>query len=73
MTRPALLFTLLTLLTAALFIGDLAVGSVDITLGKVWAALSGGECEPAPRTIILKIRLLKAVTARMAGPAPAAR
>lgn len=72
MTRPALLFTLLTLLTAALFIGDLAVGSVDIPLGKVWAALSGGECNPALRTIILKIRLLKAVTALLAGAALAA-
>lgn len=72
MTRPALLFTLLTLLTAALFIGDLAVGSVDIPLGKVWAALSGGECDPALRTIILKIRLLKAVTALLAGAALAA-
>ncbi|HIY15669.1 MAG TPA: iron ABC transporter permease [Candidatus Alistipes cottocaccae] len=72
MTRPALLFTLLTLLTAALFIGDLAVGSVDIPLGKVWAALSGGECDPALRTIILKIRLLKAATALLAGAALAA-
>ena len=72
MTRPALLFTLLTLLTAALFIGDLAVGAVDIPLGKVWAALSGGECDPALRTIILKIRLLKAVTALLAGAALAA-
>ena len=72
MTRPALLFTLLTLLTAALFIGDLAVGSVDIPLGKVWAALSGGECDPTLRTIILKIRLLKAVTALLAGAALAA-
>ena len=72
MTRPALLFTLLTLLTAALFIGDLAVGSVDIPIGKVWAALSGGECDPALRTIILKIRLLKAVTALLAGAALAA-
>ena len=72
MTRPALLFTLLTLLTAALFIGDLAVGPVDIPLGKVWAALSGGECDPALRTIILKIRLLKAVTALLAGAALAA-
>ena len=72
MTRPALLFTLLTLLTAALFIGDLAVGSVDIPLGEVWAALSGGECDPTLRTIILKIRLLKAVTALLAGAALAA-
>ena len=68
MSRHALLFTLLVLLTAALFIGDLAVGSVDIPLPEVWNAL----CDPTYRTIILKIRLLKALTALLAGSALAA-
>ena len=72
MSRTALLFTLLTLLTAALFVGDLAVGSVDIPLREVWAALTGGGCDPTNRTIILKIRLLKALTALLAGSALAA-
>ncbi len=72
MSRTALLFTLLTLLTAALFVGDLAVGSVDIPLREVWAALTGGDCDPTNRTIILKIRLLKALTALLAGSALAA-
>ena len=72
MTRPALLFMLLALATAALFIGDLAVGSVDIPLSEVWAALTGGPCDPTNGTIILKIRLLKAVTALLAGSALAA-
>ena len=72
MTRTALLFMLLALATAALFIGDLAVGSVDIPLSEVWAALTGGPCDPTNGTIILKIRLLKAVTALLAGSALAA-
>ena len=72
MTRPALLFVLLALATAALFIGDLAVGSVDIPISEVWAALTGGPCDPTNGTIILKIRLLKAVTALLAGSALAA-
>ncbi len=72
MTRPALLFVLLALATAALFIGDLAVGSVDIPISEVWAALTGGPCAPTNGTIILKIRLLKAVTALLAGSALAA-
>ena len=72
MTRTTLLFVLLTLLTAALFIGDLAVGSVDIPLAEVWAALTGGVCDPTTSTIILKIRLLKALTALLAGSALAA-
>ena len=71
MKRPALLFTLLALTTAALFLCDLAVGSVDIPLSDVMGALTGGPCDPTTHTIILKIRLLKAVTALLAGSAPA--
>ncbi|WP_298033593.1 iron ABC transporter permease [uncultured Alistipes sp.] len=70
--RTTLLFTALALLTAALFAADLLVGSVAVTPGEVWAALTGGGCDPAARDIILKIRLLKAVTALFAGAALAA-
>lgn len=72
MKRPALLFTLLGILTAGLFVADLAVGSVSVPLREVWAALTGGECDPATGDIILKIRLLKAITAVLAGAALAA-
>lgn len=72
MTRTALLFLLLALLTAALFAADLMVGSVDVAPREVWAALMGGACDPAARDIVLKIRLLKAVTALFAGAALAA-
>ena len=54
--RTAILFTVLSLLTAALFTAALLVGSVAV----------------AVRDIILKIRLLKAVTALFAGAALAA-
>ena len=70
--RTTFLFTALGLLTATLFIADLAVGSVAVPLGDVWAALTGGSCDPATSDIILKIRLLKAVTALFAGAALAA-
>lgn len=43
--RTTFLFTALGLLTAALFIADLAVGSVAVPLGDVWAALTGGACD----------------------------
>lgn len=69
MSRNALLFTLLSLLTAALFAADLLVGSVAVSPREVWAALTGGDCDGAVRDIILKIRLLKAVTALFAGAA----
>ena len=71
-SRTTFLFTALGLLTAALFIADLAVGSVAVPLGDVWAALTDGSCDPATSDIILKIRLLKAVTALFAGAALAA-
>lgn len=70
--RTAILFTVLSLLTAALFTADLLVGSVSVALRDIWAALTGGSCDPAVRDIILKIRLLKAVTALFAGAALAA-
>ena len=71
--RTAILFTVLSLLTAALFTADLLVGSVAVALRDIWAALTGGSCDPAVRDIILKIRLLKAVKALFAGAALAAR
>ena len=67
--RTAILFTVLSLLTAALFTADLLIGSVAVALRDIWAALTGGSCDPAVRDIILKIRLLKAVTALFAGAA----
>ncbi len=70
--RTAILFTVLSLLTAALFTADLLIGSVAVALRDIWAALTGGSCDPAVRDIILKIRLLKAVTALLAGAALAA-
>ena len=70
--RTAILFTVLSLLTAALFTADLLVGSVAVARRDIWAALTGGSCDPAVRDIILKIRLLKAVTALFAGAALAA-
>ncbi len=53
----------------AFFIADLAIGSTAIHLGDVWAALTGGECDVATRDIVLKIRLIKAVMAILAGAA----
>lgn len=69
MSRTTILFILLSLLTVLLFVADLAVGSVSISPGEVWAALTGGACDESVRDIILKFRLLKAVTALFAGAA----
>lgn len=72
MTRNRLLFIFLSLLCVALFVLDLTLGSTDIALGDVWAALTGGEVDGVVRDIVLKIRLTKAVVAVAAGAALAA-
>ena len=72
MTRNRLLFIFLSLLCAALFVLDLTLGSTDIALGDVWAALTSGEVDGVVRDIVLKIRLTKAVVAVAAGAALAA-
>lgn len=72
MTRNRLLFIFLSLLCVALFVLDLTLGSTDIALDDVWAALTGGEVDGVVRDIVLKIRLTKAVVAVAAGAALAA-
>jgi iron complex transport system permease protein len=73
MQRPAALLVLLAVLTAFLFLLDLAVGSVTIPLVSVWRALVGGAVpDEAWRTIVLGVRLPEAVTAAVAGASLAA-
>ncbi len=70
--QHTLLFAALAVAVAALFVCDIAVGSVDIPLRDICRAISGGDIDPSLRHIILDIRLTKAVTALLAGAALAA-
>lgn len=63
------MFISLSVLLMLLFAVDLSVGSVSIPLRQVFAALTGGDCPPATAGIILRIRLIKAVVAVIAGAA----
>ena len=65
----AILFAILTILALLLFAIDMMVGSIGIAARDVWAALTGGECDPVTRKIILDIRLMKATLAILAGAA----
>ena len=67
--RSTILFITLTALVVVLFAVDMMVGSVGIPAGDVWAALTGGECDPITRKIIIDIRLMKAIVAILAGAA----
>ncbi len=64
-----ILFTLLTILLVALFAIDMMVGAVGISASEVWAAITGGECDPIKAKIIIDVRLMKAVVAILAGAA----
>ena len=66
-SRSTILFSILITLTVSLFLLDLAVGAVNIPIRDVWAALTGGDCPPATKKIVLNIRLIKAVVALLAG------
>lgn len=68
-SRTSILFVVLAVLTAFLFMLDLAVGAVSVPIRDVLAALTGGECPEATAKIILNIRLIKAVVALLAGAA----
>ena len=72
-SRTTILFILFTAAVAVLFAADIAVGSVSIPIRDVWAALTGGECDPTTARIIRDIRLMKAVVALVAGAALAVR
>lgn len=69
MRRRGYVICALGLLTLVLMLTDLCVGSVDMPLSTVWAALSGGDCPQSVRTIIVDIRLIKALVALVAGAA----
>ncbi|MBQ8543959.1 MAG: iron ABC transporter permease [Alistipes sp.] len=64
-----ILFTLLAILLVALFAIDMMVGAVGISASEVWAAITGGECDPIKAKIIIDVRLMKAVMAILAGAA----
>lgn len=66
--RNTILFTLLTALCAVLFVVDIAVGSVAIPFAEVVKSLCGGGSAEI-RSIVVEIRLVRAVVALLAGVA----
>ena len=68
--QQKLIFILMLITAIALFLLNLAMGSVSIPLPSVLTTLIGGEAEnPAWSAIILKLRLPSALTATLAGSA----
>ncbi|MBQ2374886.1 MAG: iron ABC transporter permease [Alistipes sp.] len=67
--RNIVLFSTLSLMVIILLAIDMMVGSVSISVHEIWAALTGGECDPIKAKIIIDVRLLKAIVAILAGAA----
>lgn len=67
--RNAILFALLAAAVATLFVLDLSVGSSGLSVGEVWAALTGGDCAATTVRIVIDIRLIKALVALLVGMA----
>ena len=68
--RQQIILLALVLLLVIAFVLSIAIGSVNIPIGSVWRVLLGGEAERTTwRTIIVQIRLPKALTAVLAGAA----
>ncbi len=68
-SRISTLFILLAAFTVIMFLLDLSVGSVDIPLNEICASFTGGEVSASTKSIVLNIRLVKAVVALLAGAA----
>lgn len=63
------LFILLIGVLFAAFLADIAIGSVNLSIGDVWNTLTGNNHDPIYQEIILNHRLPKALTAILAGAA----
>lgn len=68
-SRTTILFMLLSFVALAMFIVDIAVGSVNLSLDAIWGVLTGTTTQSAIRSIVIDIRLVKAIMAIFAGAA----
>lgn len=68
-SRTTILFIVLSLVLCGLFIFDVTIGEdgVDITFDDVVASFSNGDVEDYKATIVIDIRLVKAIMALLAG------
>ncbi len=69
MQRQHLYFILLSALIALLFVADVALGKTAMSFSDVWAALSGTGTDDLAGSIVMRIRLPKALVALLAGAA----
>lgn len=67
--HTALLFIALGIIALLLLVIDVATGDTYIPVSKVWAVLTGGECDEMTRNILLSIRFIRVIVAALIGVA----
>ena len=63
--HTALLFIALGIIALLLLVIDMATGDTYIPVSKVWAVLTGGECDEMTRNILLSIRFIRVIVAAL--------
>ena len=63
------LFVTLGIVAILLLLTDMATGDTFIPISKVWAVLTGGECDEMTRNILLSIRFIRVIVAALIGVA----
>ncbi|WP_455614006.1 FecCD family ABC transporter permease [Bacteroides congonensis] len=61
------LFSILGVTAILLLLIDMATGDTFIPIAKVWAVLTGGECDETTRNILFSIRFVRVVVASLIG------
>lgn len=62
-----LLFVSLSIIAVLLLLTDMATGDTFIPISKVWAVLTGQECDEMTRNILLSIRFVRVIVAALIG------
>ncbi|EKJ89094.1 Hemin transport system permease protein HmuU [Bacteroides finegoldii] len=65
--HTTLLFIALGVVAILLLLTDMATGDTFIPISKVWAVLTGGECDEMTRNILLSIRFIRVIVAGLIG------
>ena len=67
--RTTAMFAVIALITAALAVAGVALGSVSIPLGEVWRAVAESAGDSVWATVVQQIRVPRTLTAMLAGAA----
>lgn len=67
--RTSFLFIISGIFAVLLLLADMATGDTYIPVSKVWAVITGGECDEMTRNILLSIRFTRVAVAMLIGVA----